>query len=533
MGDPNRSVPKALDQHYESHSEPKEVVDDLTADDTNNAEYMKQARIELDITTNNTHHSDCLLSMAAPYKITHASGKTSLALLTQTAAKRASYDPVIRLDPIKRPRTQTYVGSADIEIILSTSRYGSIINITDYKPLVPSFFLQGYQTYKSEIAQKLAGALIHTGSRVVLILKAEIYGRAPAEDPHSFDLVKPILDVKKRAIKRKELERLLDNSEIKKAPLTNSILSDLLQLFQPNHKKLLLIDNYDASILLTKLAETLCGTISPKNNNNVIPKIQATVDKILQERSELHDIDNAKGQEATHGTSSIHGASEELSSFRLTTTTVEAATPIPPPSHSSEPIQPLTPSLLSPESFSTVTRTGNSSLFETVFEEPAFRRFTTPTANFRAVNDDSVMYLGLPRYTKLWDITNVIHETIGLTDQVRVVRQSEINPYVDDATINFEVHFDIHEGNQNSRQLALEKPITLGGEQFQGTEPLPDQVPSITRILIREVNCLNSHRFRTEAIQVLKDLFAPYSTLVKIDLEYKLDARGNKMFWGQ
>ncbi|KAG0220830.1 hypothetical protein BGW42_008649, partial [Actinomortierella wolfii] len=129
--------------------------------------------------------------------------------------------------------------------------------------------------------------------------------------------------------------------------------------------------------------------------------------------------------------------------------------------------------------------------------------------NFRAVNNDSVMYLGLPRHTKLWDITSAIHDTIGLTDQVRIVRQSDINPHVDEITTNFEVHFDNHDGNQNSRQLALEKPITLGGKQFQGTEPLPDEEPNIRRILIREVNCLNTRRSRAEATQVFKDLFAP------------------------
>ncbi|KAF9574851.1 hypothetical protein BGW38_008278, partial [Lunasporangiospora selenospora] len=104
---------------------------------------------------------------------------------------------MIRLDSIKKPRAQTNVESADIEIFISTSRFGAIVDITDYKPLEPSIFLQGYKASKSEIAQTLAGAMIHTGSQVVLIPKVEIYGRTPADDPHSFDLVKPILDVKK------------------------------------------------------------------------------------------------------------------------------------------------------------------------------------------------------------------------------------------------------------------------------------------------------------------------------------------------
>ncbi|KAF9080804.1 hypothetical protein BGX27_005228, partial [Mortierella sp. AM989] len=167
---------KELDQHYETHSEPKEVVDDdLTVDDTKNAESLKQAKIELDLTTKNTHHSDCLLSITAPFKVNHASGATSLALLTQMAAKRAASDPTIGLDPIKKPRTQTYGEPADLEIILAINQFGAIINITDYKPLETSFFLQDYRASKSEIAQKLAGAMIHTGSQALLILKAEVY----------------------------------------------------------------------------------------------------------------------------------------------------------------------------------------------------------------------------------------------------------------------------------------------------------------------------------------------------------------------
>ncbi|KAF9554623.1 hypothetical protein EC968_009548 [Mortierella alpina] len=408
----------ALDQHFESHSEPKEVVDSLAVDDDKNMEDLKRAKIELDLTTHNAHHSDCMISMMVPFKVTHASGATSLALLTQTAAKRAFSDPIMRLDPIKRPRPLIKIEATDIEVLLSTSRHGAIIKLTDYKPLEPAFFLKEYKQFKSEIAQKLAGAIIHTGSQVVLILKAEVYGRAPADDPHSFDLVKPILDVKrvskifhdnvekliigtqqwsslitssleltsgtidaganntytltasqstiwgrddwqlnplverqlrskfyhketysrsasvfrpisnwacipvtifslnnyyqrnvamtgikaasvvfkniissrKRVIKRKVLEQLLDNRDIKKAPLTETLLLGLLQLSSPNEKNIQLIDNYDCSILLSKLAETLCGTITLKNNNHVKPNIQAVIDKILHASSSNQDM---------------------------------------------------------------------------------------------------------------------------------------------------------------------------------------------------------------------------------------------------
>ncbi|KAF9438343.1 hypothetical protein BGZ76_008485 [Entomortierella beljakovae] len=119
-----------------------------------------------------------------------------LALLTQAAAKRSASDPITVLDPniiIKKPRIQTSAELQDLDIILAINRYGGLINIEDYKALEPSFFLQNYKSFKHEIAQKLAGAVIDTGSQAVLVHKVEVYGRAPNEDPHLFNLVKPTL----------------------------------------------------------------------------------------------------------------------------------------------------------------------------------------------------------------------------------------------------------------------------------------------------------------------------------------------------
>ncbi|KAF8978884.1 hypothetical protein BGZ46_006048 [Entomortierella lignicola] len=58
------------------------------------------------------------------------------------------------------------------------------------------FFLQGFREFKYSIARNLAGALIQIGSQVILILKVEIYGRDPADDPHLTTLVKSVLDFK-------------------------------------------------------------------------------------------------------------------------------------------------------------------------------------------------------------------------------------------------------------------------------------------------------------------------------------------------
>ncbi|KAF9149903.1 hypothetical protein BGX20_005850, partial [Mortierella sp. AD010] len=56
------------------------------------------------------------------------------------------------------------------------------------KLLESAFYVQGYKQPKDDIARNLAGALIHSGSQALLILKVEVYGRVETDDSHSFDL---------------------------------------------------------------------------------------------------------------------------------------------------------------------------------------------------------------------------------------------------------------------------------------------------------------------------------------------------------
>ncbi|ORZ10017.1 hypothetical protein BCR41DRAFT_398558 [Lobosporangium transversale] len=131
-----------------------------------------------------------------PYKATHENGTTSLALLTPKAAKRAASSPINDLKPIKQPKIQVYAEFGDLESLLSSNRCGELLVIKDYMLLEVSFFLQSFREFKYNIARNLAGALIQTEPQIILILKVEIYGRDPADDPHSTSLAKPILDVK-------------------------------------------------------------------------------------------------------------------------------------------------------------------------------------------------------------------------------------------------------------------------------------------------------------------------------------------------
>ncbi|KAF9084632.1 hypothetical protein BGX27_003739 [Mortierella sp. AM989] len=391
---------KELHHHYdEKHSEFQEVMEDPTEDDdTTRAKILANARTELSVSTSSLILTSYMFEALSPISIHHKSGQTSLALLTQTAAKRAASDPIVQWEPIKKPRVRTIGELGDLSSILASNRFGELIKIDDYMLLEAAFFVQSFTQFKDEIARKLAGA-------------AEVYGRDPDEDPHAFSLAKPTLDVKlvtsiehekcrklivgtlfwsalvtssleltsgiisvgahnksaelssrssiwsrkdwelnplaerqlrskfcrketfaksastffkfsywdcvpitifslnrhfsskssmsgvrasallfheiisskSKTIKKKSLATILKDDKIGDAPKTQQIIIDLLRLIPPDQKKLKLIDNWEASNLLRQMADTLCGTIATKNMTCVVPNIQATVDKMLQE----------------------------------------------------------------------------------------------------------------------------------------------------------------------------------------------------------------------------------------------------------
>ncbi|KAF9202553.1 hypothetical protein BGZ49_007302 [Haplosporangium sp. Z 27] len=147
-------------------SEPEEIVDASVINDLTDAEILRQAKIDLDVSTSNKYLSNCIMEVLVPFTVEYESGSTSSAFLPQDAAKRAVSERVIDLRPMKKPKTQVFTEPHDLGIALASSRCDELIDINDYKPLEPSFFVQDYQEYQKftiNIAQKLAGAVIQTG----------------------------------------------------------------------------------------------------------------------------------------------------------------------------------------------------------------------------------------------------------------------------------------------------------------------------------------------------------------------------------
>ncbi|KAF9897196.1 hypothetical protein BX616_006025 [Lobosporangium transversale] len=190
-----------LDKHYDdAHLESWEVLEGPAEDDEAGVESLRQGKLELDRCTKNTILSNFLLDMLEPFALKHEDGTKSMVLFTPISAKRTESSPIVEIERIKRPKVQAPTEFEDLEITLASNRHGKLIEMEDYRLLDLAFYLQNYSDCKSNIAQNLAGALIQAGSQVILILKAEVYGREPSGDPHRINLVKPTLDVKKVSI---------------------------------------------------------------------------------------------------------------------------------------------------------------------------------------------------------------------------------------------------------------------------------------------------------------------------------------------
>ncbi|KAF8982587.1 hypothetical protein BGZ46_000991, partial [Entomortierella lignicola] len=184
-----------LEKRTKTHFQLYEVL--AMRDAGKNSEELSKARSEINTAIRNPIITNCLLEVMVPFSLSHKSGSTSTALLIPAGAKRAVLDPIASGKSIKQPKKSDYTDPGDTSFILSTHQYGGVIQIADYRPLKPEFFFSNCNRSESDIAKQLAGAVIQTGLQATLIIKAEVYDRDSVEDPHGFDLVKPVLEAKK------------------------------------------------------------------------------------------------------------------------------------------------------------------------------------------------------------------------------------------------------------------------------------------------------------------------------------------------
>ncbi|KAF9430699.1 hypothetical protein BGZ76_000741 [Entomortierella beljakovae] len=86
-----------------------------------------------------------------------------------------------------------------------------------------------------------------------------------------------------KTIKKSMLESLASSPEVQNAETTIDIIRDLQRLVPANHDTLDLLENQTASLLLRRLADTLCSLIRTTNVQKVLPAIQSRIEQLLGE----------------------------------------------------------------------------------------------------------------------------------------------------------------------------------------------------------------------------------------------------------
>ncbi|KAI8346016.1 hypothetical protein B0O80DRAFT_431124 [Mortierella sp. GBAus27b] len=332
-----------FDIHLDSHGQV--TIESPASDDISDAEKqaLSNIRTELTGTIHNRDVADLVLEWTVPSICTHQSGEHSVALLTDSGAKRHADDPIVDIRPIQK-KSKLAMELDDLKVAISGHYFGGIVDPEMYKPIDPSLYQESMSSKGDEIARTFAGALLQTGSSVILLIKVEAYGRRPSEDIHAIEIVKPVWDLYTVAVVTHDNTKKLiigtlsfnilvtaaidlvtgaisvgpdhyrrkKNSNIKaiatifddigrtqciKKALVESLLVDLdgkavvprvlrglLKTFTPEMKERELKGDKVASRLLRVLADSSCGTIRSLNTDKIIPAIKSRTEALIQER---------------------------------------------------------------------------------------------------------------------------------------------------------------------------------------------------------------------------------------------------------
>ncbi|KAF9157954.1 hypothetical protein BGX20_003644 [Mortierella sp. AD010] len=232
---------ESLDEHLDVHSEiyEEEPADDNNIQESQASSLLSQTKIKLNEATHDRRTTDYILEYVVPYRV-RTNGRELMAFLIPGEAEQVSKDPIegwLRIDQGKAPME---VDPGNLEIMLTSHQFGSIIDVKHYSPMDPELFMKPFRPNKDDIAKRLAGSIIQTGTQAILVLKAEIYGRRPSDDPHEFALIMPYHDVKKISI-----------------------------VFHDNSRKLVVGTNTWSS-LLTASIELTSGTIEVGASNSTV-----------------------------------------------------------------------------------------------------------------------------------------------------------------------------------------------------------------------------------------------------------------------
>ncbi|KAF9344115.1 hypothetical protein BGX34_005986, partial [Mortierella sp. NVP85] len=150
--------------HLDSHDGASVMVEDSDNATDDHEKAISTLRDDLMSTVHNKDLVDLMFKWTVPAICTHESGNT--------------------------------IGAETLPTHFQDALGGGLVDMDSYEPLEQSMFLANFKQKKEELARTFAGALIHFGSTVIMLLKVEIYGREPSEDVHAFDLAIPKADLR-------------------------------------------------------------------------------------------------------------------------------------------------------------------------------------------------------------------------------------------------------------------------------------------------------------------------------------------------
>ncbi|KAF9580887.1 hypothetical protein BGW38_002282 [Lunasporangiospora selenospora] len=188
-----------------------------------------------------------LQTILVPHICIHANGQRSTVFALPESATTLLDNPIDEIRPLQPKDQRNQETLQDLESALDGCHFRALVDVNNYKPMDQSMFLANYGSKKYELAKAFAGALIQTPLTVVMILKAEVYGRQPGEDTHGFDLVAPDWELYKVAI-----------------------------LVHDNSRKLI-VGTSTFSILITSSIELTVGTVSVGPSNSVCVSARAKI----------------------------------------------------------------------------------------------------------------------------------------------------------------------------------------------------------------------------------------------------------------
>ncbi|KAF8924684.1 hypothetical protein EDD21DRAFT_410075 [Dissophora ornata] len=132
-----------------------------------------------------------LKTLLEPVELRYRDGEKSFGLRLPGVSKQVQDGFMTFVRSMKRHKSPAMVDIA-LETALKCHRYGSLVCIDDYRLLEndDEIWHMGFAGNGEFLATSVEGLLIQSGDMVLLVERAEVYGRTPSEDPHRLDVAR-------------------------------------------------------------------------------------------------------------------------------------------------------------------------------------------------------------------------------------------------------------------------------------------------------------------------------------------------------